>query len=870
MLSHTTTSSPTKRSALGPSAFTNLQQDAFQKAPSPPRTPHSSKPRSARPNPTSQRATIRPVLRETFLEDNTPVDPTITQEIDCDLEDRDVHDLSLSSKHVPRLSMFDNMLLSLDRLSDGRSDLNDPVTSTSKGTAFNSDIDIRSRYNTLTTSRHRGHTMSSSVSSENDVRRENIQPSAARSSGRIGRSNSNSNFSKGSKKLPIIFGEDEPSTRTRVFLAQRAVHPSERSRQKHTGHGHTSSKSSASSSIDLEQMIAGPPPAKAGAGNRRSRSFDYGSNRHLVPSFKEINQIEAAPTPIIHAGPAARQLPLPTSPQPTPLARKNSTKSSKSHHGRKDRSATLGAASGKAKAEHSTDSWTNFEALPPLPTHITSPGLSSTFIESRTTTTLRERPGFFRRMFGSGKNAPPSASIRGLSDASQHDALGSLDVGRPDGLDYDHSQNPVSRLPKQVQKQPASSNVSTMKATPPTVTKKSSTFFRRRKKSAPENIPVPLPLNLQDLKANADKPSPISSLRQVMDPYLAEARQSISSVQSNGIIDAPQGYHTALSSPVGPQDPFNKQEAILGVPSEASERRARPGALPSLHIPGSKYNSSLRVPTGDHNLVSFLSDSSSTELSTKSSNTSPRPRADRPKTSPTNAHHSERSSRSRPDMPLSQNSSWKNEDVHAASSVVSAATSVLSGSLFSPATKSGQLSPEQMELDEGLGTSTKVSSPLQATMPSPQASGSELSVYRSAPSTPVIVQRESSHADKLHSPLSQVFNVSAKDHSGSLSEEERERALMIFENRHDEIEPGTAAAWLGDAGTDRERIRTAYMEVFDWTNLDILTGMRGLCDRLALKGETQQVDRILDSFSKRWCECNPNHGFKSPGKLFLL
>jgi hypothetical protein len=805
------------------------------------------------------------VLRETFLEDNTPADPIITQEADCDLEDKDVHDLSLSSKHVPRLSMFDNMLLSLDRISDGRSDMNDPVASNPKGTAFHSDIDIRSRYNTLTTSRYRGHTMSSSVSSENDVRKENILPSAARSAGRIGRSNSNSNFAKGSKKLPSIFGEDEPSTRTRVFLAQRAVHPAERARQKQTEHGHTSSKSSASSSIDLEQMIAGPPPPpKARAGNRRSRSFDYGSNRHLVPSFKEI---EAAPTPIIHAGPAARQLPLPTSPPATPLVRKNSTKSSKSHHGRKDRSATLGAASGKTKGEHSAESWTNFEALPPLPTHISSPGLSSTFVESRTPTTLRERPGFFRRMFGSGKNAPPPASVRGLSDASQRDAPGSLDGERPDILDHDHLQNPISRLPKQVQKQAASPSVSTVKATPPTVTKKSSAFFRRRKKSVPENIPVPLPLNLQDLKDNADKPSPISSLRQVMDPYLAEARRSVSSVQSNGVIDAPQGYHTALSSPVGPQDAIMKAEGILGVSSEASERRARPGALPSLHIPSSKYNSSLRVPTGDHNLVSFLSDSSSTELSTKSSNTSPRPRVDRPKTSPTNAHHSERSSRSRPgDMPLSRNSSWKNEDVPAASPVVSTTASVLSGSFLSPMTRSGQLSPEQMEPAEGLVTSTLVSPPLHATEPSPQAS--ELSVYRSAPSTPVIVQRDSSQPDKLHSPLSQVFSVSAKDHSGPLSEEERERALMIFENRHDEIEPGTAAAWLGDAGADRERIRTAYMEIFDWTNLDILAGMRGLCDRLALKGETQQVDRILDSFSKRWCECNPNHGFKSPGKLF--
>ena len=873
MPSHLAPCSPTKRPAPTPStAVKTLQQDAFQKAPSPPRTPQSSKSRSGRPKPTSQRPTIRPVLRETFLEDKTPVEPPRSQEVEYNSEDKDFDDLSFSSRHVPRLSMFDNMLLSLDRLSDGRPDLNDPVASISKATAFHSDIDIRSRYNTRAASRRRGHTMSSSVSSENEVRKENIRPLADRSTSRIGRSNSNANFSKGPNKLPSIFGEDEPSTRTRVFLAQRAVHPAERSRQKQKRSGRTSSQSSTSSSIDLEQMIAGPPPSKAGVGNRRSRSFDYGSNRHMVPSFKDTNQIEAAPTPIIHAGPAARQLPLPASSQPTALVRKTSNKSSKSHYGRKDRSATLGAASGKAKADHSADPRTNVEALPPLPTHISSPGLSSPFIEAKPTSTLKERPGFFRRMFGSGKNATSSGPIREPSDASQHDPPASLDGQRPDILDRDSSANPVSRLPKQVQKDAAGSTVSNTKTTPPTVTKKSSAFFRRRKKSAPENIPVPLPVNLQELKANIGQPSPVSSLRQVMDPYLVEARKSISSVQSTEITDAAQGYHTALSSPAGPQDAFSTSEGGIGAPSEDPDRRARLGALPNLQIPGSKYSSNLQVPS-DHTLVSFLADSSSAELSaelsTKSSNPSPQSTVDRPKTSPTNAHH-ERSPRSRPDILSSRNSSWKNEEINAPSPVVSTATSVLSGPLFSPATKSGQVLPVQSAPDERLVASPRVPSPLQAVQGSPQASGSELSVYRSAPSTPVIVRGDSSNAEKPHSPLSHAFNDSSREDTDSPGEEERERALMIFENRDDEIEPGTAAAWLGDSGPDRARVRIAYMEVFDWTNLDILASMRGLCDRIALKGETQQVDRILDSFSRRWCECNANHGFKSTGKLFSV
>lgn len=53
------------------------------------------------------------------------------------------------------------------------------------------------------------------------------------------------------------------------------------------------------------------------------------------------------------------------------------------------------------------------------------------------------------------------------------------------------------------------------------------------------------------------------------------------------------------------------------------------------------------------------------------------------------------------------------------------------------------------------------------------------------------------------------------------------------------------------------------MELFDFHSMNILAAMRLLCERLLLKGETQQVDRIMVAFAKRWCECNSNHGFKS-------
>src|SRR5579871_801474 len=53
------------------------------------------------------------------------------------------------------------------------------------------------------------------------------------------------------------------------------------------------------------------------------------------------------------------------------------------------------------------------------------------------------------------------------------------------------------------------------------------------------------------------------------------------------------------------------------------------------------------------------------------------------------------------------------------------------------------------------------------------------------------------------------------------------------------------------------------MAMYDWTGMNILAAMRSLCEKLVLKGETQQVDRIVSAVAQRWCECNVNHGFKS-------
>lgn len=65
------------------------------------------------------------------------------------------------------------------------------------------------------------------------------------------------------------------------------------------------------------------------------------------------------------------------------------------------------------------------------------------------------------------------------------------------------------------------------------------------------------------------------------------------------------------------------------------------------------------------------------------------------------------------------------------------------------------------------------------------------------------------------------------------------------------------AEWLGSVGTLNHLARQQYFQHFDFAGLRLDTAFRHLCDKLFLRAETQQVDRILSAFSTRYFECNP-------------
>ncbi|CRK45358.1 hypothetical protein BN1723_006585, partial [Verticillium longisporum] len=105
---------------------------------------------------------------------------------------------------------------------------------------------------------------------------------------------------------------------------------------------------------------------------------------------------------------------------------------------------------------------------------------------------------------------------------------------------------------------------------------------------------------------------------------------------------------------------------------------------------------------------------------------------------------------------------------------------------------------------------------------------------------------------------------------GDPTDDDRQKAQKIYDGNEDFIQKEKAAAWMGEEGLVRQRTLQAYMELYDFANKSVVQALRQVCERLVFRAETQQVDRILVAFSKRWCDCNPNHGFKASDVIHTI
>ncbi|GKT82472.1 sec7 domain-containing protein [Colletotrichum tofieldiae] len=165
--------------------------------------------------------------------------------------------------------------------------------------------------------------------------------------------------------------------------------------------------------------------------------------------------------------------------------------------------------------------------------------------------------------------------------------------------------------------------------------------------------------------------------------------------------------------------------------------------------------------------------------------------------------------------------------------------------------------------------------PIEGTRSASRASGSTTTEYKSAMSGTPSVRVEASQ-NNSPSVLATFESLGTKPLDepdfvvGDPTEDDRQKAQKIYDGNEDFIQKEKAAAWMGEEGPIRQRTLQAYMDLYDFTNKSILQSLRLICERLVFRAETQQVDRILVAFSKRWCDCNTNHGFKASDVIHTI
>ena len=813
------------------------------------------------------------------------------------------HDLNLTDN--PRHSVVDNMLLSLNP------DQPKIFSPSKERSPFSSGSESSVPPQTA----HSRHLHSSSTNSDYTFPSDG-SPDRRSYQFRKGRgSNSSPPFRSTLQSIDSIHtqGHGRDCQPKDIFGLQTAGEPKLKSK----GHTRKSSRGSGSSSVDYGQTTRHTmmmPPNSLG---RRSASFDHGYARRGLHSASSsgthptvgsglpppvvYNDIEAAPMPTVPAGPRrGDQSPaFPPhsihSPTGVPMMqRRNSNKSSRSLYARqgKDEPSPQGAP---PPASHDfLGTRRRSKQVLPVPSYARSGNVSPTRLVSGQVPQSRqgpaapprdpakERPGFFRRVFGSSRGPAPSAPLltQKQNKQTREETKANHRVG----------QATMNRL----YKPPAMEDLTRAQTenVPTPLIKKPSSFFRRRKKSVSDNItsafPPHLQSNLGGVPQDPPQHSPTSSLRKVMNPYLdgpmtsprtAQTAQFAATAQNSSIPS--HGETTCLrpSTEPSPRDPVSM--------TEATEMDRRYRNLPRPLVDTSNASSHPPSKSASTKPVEISSlDNDSNDNCISGPNEYANASGNVCSTAPTNGRadlpprSTLRNIAVKPGHSLKENSGGLGVMAQQETDLPSLGRNKISRAKDSKA-------QDQLTDTETIPAQKRPSpSGSRATSDRLWLQGSksdeDLSKVGKDPAVPVECKETSPGSEIFRSASSSVYPVGTKDvafpqptaedeaHKLRVSidlslptEEDRRHAKLLFDGDETVTPKSMAAAWLGEPGPERARARRAYMEQFKWQNLNILAALRDLCGRLYLKGESQQVDRILDAFSARWCSCNPLHGFKA-------
>ncbi|XP_059050657.1 brefeldin A-inhibited guanine nucleotide-exchange protein 1 [Achroia grisella] len=77
--------------------------------------------------------------------------------------------------------------------------------------------------------------------------------------------------------------------------------------------------------------------------------------------------------------------------------------------------------------------------------------------------------------------------------------------------------------------------------------------------------------------------------------------------------------------------------------------------------------------------------------------------------------------------------------------------------------------------------------------------------------------------------------------------------------------------YLGENDDHSKEVMYAYVDSMNFASMDIVAALRYFLEGFRLPGEAQKIDRLMEKFASRYCECNPNNTlFSSADTVYVL
>ncbi|XP_043188621.1 brefeldin A-inhibited guanine nucleotide-exchange protein 1-like isoform X1 [Amphibalanus amphitrite] len=96
-------------------------------------------------------------------------------------------------------------------------------------------------------------------------------------------------------------------------------------------------------------------------------------------------------------------------------------------------------------------------------------------------------------------------------------------------------------------------------------------------------------------------------------------------------------------------------------------------------------------------------------------------------------------------------------------------------------------------------------------------------------------------------------------------------SIAAFFHDDHRLDRAVLGDYLGDPDQHNREVMYAYVDRLDFNDRDFVAALRLFLDGFRLPGEAQKIDRLMEKFASRYCECNPNQNlFASADTAYVL